>query len=64
MQNIRFFQEILASTGDRGCKRVLKKYPDDAVGVSIDLQEVVLDCDNEIDYFRLLEEMQEFDVKT
>jgi hypothetical protein len=27
------------------------------VGVSIDLQEVVLDCDNEIDYFRLLGEM-------
>ena len=60
----KYFQEILASTGDRGCKRVLKQYPDDAVGVSIDLQEVVLDCDNEIDYFRLLEEMQEFDVKT
>ena len=53
----KYFQEILASTGDRGCKRVLKKYPDDAVGVSIDLQEVVLDCDNEIDYFRLLGEM-------
>ena len=60
----KYFQEILASTGDRGCKRVLKKYPDDAVGVSIDLQEVALDCDNEIDYFRLLGEMQEFDVKT
>jgi len=60
----KYFQEILASTGDRGCKRVLKQYPDDAVGVSIDSQDVVLDCDNEIDYFRLLEEMQEFDVKT
>jgi len=44
--------------------QVLKKYPDNAVGVSIGLPEVVLDCDDEDDYFRLLEEMQEFDVKT
>ena len=60
----KYFQEILSSTGDRGCKKVLKQYPDDAVCVSIDSPEVVFDCDNEDDYFRLLEEMQEFDVKT
>ena len=60
----KYFQEILSTTGDRGCKKVLKQYPDDAVGVSIGLPEVVFDCDNEDDYFRLLEEIQEFDVKT
>ena len=60
----KYFQEILSTSGDRGCKKVLKQYPDDAVGVSIDLPEVVFDCDNEDDYFRLLEEIQEFDVKT
>ena len=60
----KYFQEILSTTGDRGCKKVLKQYPDDAVGVSIGLPEVVFDCDNEDDYFRLLEEMQEFDDKT
>ncbi len=60
----KYFQEILTTTGDRGCKKVLKQYPDDAIGVSIDLPEVVSDCDNEDDYFRLLEEIQEFDVKT
>ena len=60
----KYFQEILSSTGDRGCKKVLKQYPDDAVGVSIGLPEVVFDCDSEDNYFRLLEEMQEFDVKT
>ena len=60
----KYFQEILSTTGDRGCKKVLKQYPDDAVGVSIGFPEVVFDCDNEDDYFRLLEEMQEFDVKT
>ena len=60
----KYFQEILASTGDRGCKKVLKQYPDDAVGVSIDSPEVVFDCDNEDDYFRLLEEKHVFDVKT
>jgi molybdenum cofactor cytidylyltransferase len=60
----KYFQEILSSTGDRGCKKVLKQYPDDAVGVSIGSPEVVFDCDSEDNYFRLLEEMQEFDVKT
>ena len=60
----KYFQEILSTTGDRGCKKVLKQYPDDAVGVSIGSPEVAFDCDNEDDYFRLLEEIQEFDVKT
>ena len=60
----KYFQEILSSTGDRGCKKVLKQYPDDAVGVSIGSPEVVFDCDSEDNYFRLLEEMKEFDVKT
>jgi len=43
---------------------VLKQYTDDAVGVAIGSPEVVFDCDSEDNYFRLLEEMQEFDVKT
>lgn len=60
----KYFQEILSTTGDHGCKKVLKQYPDNAVGVSIGLPEVVFDCDDEDDYFRLLEEMQEFDDKT
>ncbi len=60
----KYFQEILSSTGDRGCKKVLKQYPDDVVGVSIGSPEVVFDCDSEDNYFRLLEEMQEFDDKT
>ena len=60
----KYFQEILSSTGDHGCKKVLKQYPDDVVGVSIGSPEVVFDCDSEDNYFRLLEEMQEFDVKT
>ncbi len=59
----KYFQEILSTTGDHGCKKVLKQYPDNAVGVLIGLPEVVFDCDNEDDYFRLLEEMQEFDDK-
>ena len=60
----KYFQEILSSTGDRGCKKVLKQYLDDAVSVSIGSPEVVFDCDSEDNYFRLLEEMREFDVKT
>ena len=42
----KYFQEILSSTGDRGCKKVLKQYPDDAVGVSIGSPEVVFDYDS------------------
>ena len=60
----KYFQEILTTTGDRGCKKILKQYSNDVVGVSIGLPEVVFDCDNEDDYFRLLEDKQEFDVKT
>jgi molybdenum cofactor cytidylyltransferase len=53
----KYFQEILSITGDHGCKKILKQYPDNAVGVSIGLPEVVFDCDDENDYFRLLEKM-------
>ena len=50
----KYFSEILSSTGDRGCKKVLKQYPDDAIGISIDSEEVILDCDNKDDYYSIL----------
>ena len=50
----KYFSEILSSTGDRGCKKVLKQYPDDATGISIDSEEVILDCDTKDDYFRII----------
>jgi len=50
----KYFSEILSSTGDRGCKKILKQYPDDAIGISIDSEEVILDCDTKDDYFRIL----------
>ena len=50
----KYFKEILSSTGDRGCKKVLKQYPDDATGISIDSEEVILDCDTKDDYFRII----------
>ena len=50
----KYFSEILSSTGDRGCKKVLKQYPDDAIGISIDSEEVILDCDNKDDYYNIL----------
>jgi molybdenum cofactor cytidylyltransferase len=50
----KYFSEILSSTGDRGCKKVLKQYPEDAIGIPIQSQEVVLDCDTKDDYFNLL----------
>ena len=50
----KYFDEILLSKGDRGCKKILKQYPDDAVGISIDSDEVILDCDTKDDYFRIV----------
>ena len=50
----KYFSEILSSTGDKGCKKVLKQYPDDAIGISIDSEEVILDCDNKDDYYSIL----------
>ena len=34
--------------------KVLKQYPDDAIGISIDSEEVILDCDNKDDYYSIL----------
>ncbi len=46
----KYFSEILNSKGDKGCKKVLKKYPGDAVGVHINSDEVIVDCDTRDDY--------------
>ena len=46
----KYFAEILDSEGDKGCKKVLKKYPGDAVGVHINSDEVIVDCDTRDDY--------------
>ena len=50
----KYFDEILLSKGDKGCKKILKQYPDDAVGISIDSDEVILDCDTKDDYFQII----------
>ncbi len=55
----KYFAKILASTGDRGCKKILKQYPGDAVGIPIESEEVVLDCDTRDDYFLLASKIQD-----
>jgi len=47
----KYFPEILNSKGDKGCKKVLKKYPGDSVGIHINSDEVIIDCDTKDDYF-------------
>ena len=47
----KYFPEILSSKGDKGCKKVLKKYPGDALGIQINSDEVIIDCDTRDDYF-------------
>ena len=51
---LKYFDEILLYKGDKGCKKILKQYPDDAVGISIDSDEVILDCDTKDDYFQII----------
>ena len=46
----KYFSEILKGRGDRGGKKVLKKYSKEAIGVNIDSDEVILDCDTRDDY--------------
>ena len=60
----KYFNEIMSSTGDRGCKRVLSKYPDHAVPVPIDSNEVILDCDTNEDYLKLKYHSEELNVQT
>ena len=50
----KYFSEILSSKGDRGCKKVLKQYPDDAIRIPINSDEVILDCDTKDDYLRII----------
>lgn len=58
----KYFAEILSSTGDRGCKKILKRYPENAIGIQVDSQEVVLDCDTPEDYLKLNNRVQDFHV--
>ena len=52
----KYFHEILTANGDHGCKKILKKYPGDGIGVSVESDEVVLDCDTKDDYFLIKSE--------
>ena len=45
-----------STTGDKGYKKVLKQYPDDAVPVPVDSNEVILDCDTKDDYFQMIKQ--------
>ena len=56
----KYFPEILSSVGDRGCKKVLKQYPDDAVGVPVRSDEVILDCDTKDDYFQITNKLKDY----
>lgn len=54
----KYFPNIKSSTGDRGCKKLLKQYPGNAIGVPVDSNEVLLDCDTPDDYEALMEKFQ------
>ena len=46
-----FFPDILACDGDNGAKKVLMNFPDKSIGIPIESDEVILDCNTDDDYF-------------
>ena len=58
----KYFDKILSTTGDRGCKKILKHYPENAIGVPVSSKEVVLDCDTPDDYLKLNKHDQDLHV--
>lgn len=50
----RVFDDLLHLQGDRGAKGLLKTYAPDTVAVPVPSREVLLDCDTEEDYTRIL----------
>lgn len=54
----KYFSEILDFEGDIGCKKIIKKYHEDTIGVSLNSDEVVVDCDTMDDYFLIEKKLQ------
>tara|TARA_B100001250_G_scaffold288836_1_gene250592 strand:+ start:1029 stop:1640 length:612 start_codon:yes stop_codon:yes gene_type:complete len=46
----KYFSDILKGSGDIGAKKILKKYSKETIRVSVDSDEVILDCDTRDDY--------------
>lgn len=49
-----YFAEVMAVTGDRGCKGVLEDHPEDSVDVPVSSEEVLLDYDTVSDYWKIM----------
>lgn len=49
-----YFNEILTSQGDQGCKILIERLIDSAIGVPVDSSEVIFDCDTKDDYSLLI----------
>lgn len=50
----RFFPALLDLKGDQGAKSLLSTFTADVIEVTVDSQEILLDCDTREDYSRLL----------
>tara|TARA_B100001750_G_scaffold248576_1_gene281613 strand:+ start:11906 stop:12499 length:594 start_codon:yes stop_codon:yes gene_type:complete len=50
----KYFSEIITSSGKKGCKRIIKKYQNDAIGIPTVSNEVILDCDTQDDYLQII----------
>ena len=48
-----YFTEILKYQGDNGCKNILNKYKNNSLGINLESEEVLVDCDTEDDYLNL-----------
>ena len=54
----RYFGEMSTISGDRGCKVVLRNHVQESVAVPVESKDVIIDCDREEDYVRLLRRLE------
>ena len=54
----KHFEEILTIRDDRGCKSIVERYARESIAVPIASNEVIMDCDTEDDYLRILKEQR------
>ena len=52
----KYFPDIISNKSGLGCKKIIERYKFNALGVDIKSNEVIVDCDEEEDYLKLIKQ--------
>ncbi|MFL3051446.1 MAG: NTP transferase domain-containing protein [Candidatus Neomarinimicrobiota bacterium] len=52
----KYFPDIISNKSDLGCKKIIERYKFNALGIDIKSNEVIVDCDEEEDYLKLIKQ--------